>query len=193
MQIAPSVVGRAASIALNDTARGKAGMRAIKAMMSEQVRFPSGYLSDSDRIGIESFASVDNLKVSIAARERPTSLARFLVSGKIMQRGQTRQPVKIQVKPGHTIDLGRAFLIRLRGAADSANTGLALRLKPGERLRNKLLSARPLGNTGLILLYGPSVDQVFQTVAADVVPGVLDELQVQFLRQFARLSGTAHG
>lgn len=193
LQIAPKVVPKAAALALNDTARGKAGMRAIRAMMAEQVQFPRSYLTD--RIGIDSYASPENLKVSIAARERPTSLARFIIGKRPARatRPTGRQKLKIQVKPGHTIDLGRAFLIKLRGGADSVNEGLAIRLKPGERILHKRLDAKPLGTTGLYLLYGPSVDQVFQTVALDVVPGVLEELQRQFLRQFTRLSGGAGG
>jgi hypothetical protein len=37
------------------------------------------------------------------------------------------------------------------------------------------------------LLYGPSVDQVFRTVAVDISPPLLDNLQSEFLRQFQRL------
>jgi hypothetical protein len=71
----------------------------------------------------------------------------------------------------------------------SGNIGLGIRLKNGETLTNtvgaKLITSGPLA--GVALLYGPSVDQVFRTVAVDISPALLQELSVEFLRQFERL------
>jgi hypothetical protein len=33
-------------------------------------------------------------------------------------------------------------------------------------------------------LYGPSVDQVFRSVAVDIAPVILESLALEFLRQF---------
>jgi hypothetical protein len=84
----------------------------------------------------------------------------------------------------------RAFLIKLPGLAGStelgaANMGLAIRLRPGEKLRNKT-DARRVAK-GLYVLYGPSVDQVFRSrdgtgVANDLVPDIQDDLSDEFIR-----------
>lgn len=81
-------------------------------------------------------------------------------------------------------------MIRLPGVGGStdtglANVGLAIRLRPGERLANKT-SARRVAN-GLYVLYGPSVDQVFRSndgtgVANDLVPEIEDKLSKEFIR-----------
>jgi len=85
------------------------------------------------------------------------------------------------------VTLKRAFLINLR----SGNVGLGIRLRPGETMENtvgaKLITTGPLA--GVALLYGPSVDQVFRTVAVDISPDLLVYLQAEFLRQIQRLSG----
>jgi hypothetical protein len=81
-----------------------------------------------------------------------------------------------------------AFLMRLRagaGTADNYNIGLAIRLAPGERIRNKRVMTQVGHN--LYLLYGPSVDQVFRTVADDNAPEIATMVRDEFYRQFARL------
>jgi hypothetical protein len=40
----------------------------------------------------------------------------------------------------------------------------------------------------VLLLYAPSVDQVFRTVGETETPAVLDMMGNEFFRQFARLS-----
>jgi hypothetical protein len=86
--------------------------------------------------------------------------------------------------------LGRAFFINL----NSGNIGLGIRLKNGETLTNttgaKIITKGPLA--GVALLYGPSVDQVFRSVAVDISPPLLDALSIEFLRQFDRLFRDAH-
>jgi hypothetical protein len=44
---------------------------------------------------------------------------------------------------------------------------------------------------GVALLYGPSVDQVFRTVAVDISQPLLVHLENEFLRQFIRLQNDA--
>lgn len=171
----------AAARAVNATATRTrtASDRAIR----QQVNFPASYMSPSSgRLVVHSKASAGNLEARIRARQRPTSLARFSAS---LPRGG--QGVTVQVQPGRTKFMKRAFFIRLRAGAGVTETkfnlGLAIRLRPGERLINKKQAIR-MAN-GLYLLYGPSVDQVFRTVAEDESPAAARFLEAEFLRQLA--------
>lgn len=183
LDLAPAVTRQAARLAINDTASRK-GITAIRDLMQEQVAFPRGYLA-GDRLGVTQWATEERLQAAITGRERPTSLARFAISG---SPSTPKAPVILRVNPASREKMARAFLIRLRGAEDSYNLGLAIRLRPGEVLANKNVMAKKMGQGGLYLLYGPSVDQVFRTVAVDASPIIADELASQFIRQFDRLS-----
>jgi hypothetical protein len=145
-----------------------------------QVNFPASYLADSaGRLSVIKRASRGDLTSIIQGTDRPTSLARFSTGSP----GRGRS-VSVQVKPGQTEVLKRAFLIRLRsGTADldtRSNLGLAIRLKPGERIQNKRAMIQLAGN--LYLLYGPSVSQVFSGVAQDISPDMADFLDAEFNR-----------
>lgn len=61
------------------------------------------------------------------------------------------------------------------------NMGLAIRLKPGESLRNKTGKLTRLA-PNVYLLYGPSVDQVFRTISSEMTDEVADYLQQEFSR-----------
>lgn len=83
----------------------------------------------------------------------------------------------------------KAFFIRLPQGSQMTETqfnlGLAIRLKPGEALMNKVQAVRMA--SGLYLLYGPSVDQVFRAndgggVASDRAPYLAQRLENEFLR-----------
>ena len=78
--------------------------------------------------------------------------------------------------------MDQAFLVRLK----NNNIGLAVRLKPGEVLQNSEKAVRLDNN--VYLLYGPSVDQVFRSVADDITPSIQQSVSRQFFRQFTRLS-----
>lgn len=178
---APRIARRAARLAINDSAERK-GLKLARDAMLAQVNFPSGYLIPP-RFELLRRATDDNLVAVIGGRFTPTSLARF-TRRSAAGRGR-RGGVSVQVNPGRSVSLPRAFLVNLR----NGNVGLAIRLRPGESLQHtvgaKLITSGPLA--GVALLYGPSVDQVFRTVAVDITPPVLDNLQTEFLRQFARL------
>jgi hypothetical protein len=185
--LVPDTAARAARLAINDTTRRVAVRESIK-LMQEEVAFPPGYLTDPRRFRVEKFATESDLESVVAARHRPTSLARFSTGGAVGRAG-----VRVQVSRGRSREMGRAFLIRLpqgRGPVtdEAFNLALAIRLKDGESITNKRITAVSAGN-GLYFLYGPSVNQVFRTVAADVAPQVADDLATQFVRQFVRLSG----
>lgn len=151
----------------------------------EEVAFPPAYLNPSaKKLYVASKAQKTRLESIIRASDRPTSLARFVV-GEAGKRGG----VTVQVSPGRTRTMRKAFLYKLKsGSADintKSNKGLAIRLRPGEAIRNKKSFKRLKGN--LYLLYGPSVDQVFigadrTGVAARMEPEILDSLQQEFFR-----------
>jgi len=184
----PGITTTAARIALNDTARGPA-LKLARWQMNQEINFPNGYLN-KDRLYVDRLATNANLEAAISGRDRATSLARFATSGTVGKRGG----ITVQVAKGNSTLLKKAFLIRLKRGRqlDGANynVGLAIRLGPGETIQNKTIphtASASLGN-GVVLLYGPSVDQVFKGVASDISPDVADEAATEFFRQFTRLS-----
>lgn len=178
----PDNLLRAARKAINATAR-KTRTAAAKDIRAD-VNFPARYLNNGDngRLNIAQYAQGTKLEARIRGRERPTSLARFAKGTPESTRraGST----KVQVKPGSTKAIGKAFLMRLPQGSTLTDTqynlGLALRLKPGETIQNKKHLVKMGG--GLYLLYGPSVNQVFREVAEDAAPDSLDFLEREFNR-----------
>lgn len=188
MAIAPKIATEAARIALNQTAERK-GLKLAREAMLTQVAFPRGYLGSSDGIGEKRFrlgvkATDTRLERSMIGRFEPTSLSRFssnrpAFAGNRFRRGQ---PIQVRINPANTRTLDNSFFIQLR----SGNIGLGVRIRNGETLTNttgaKIITSGPL--KGVALLYGPSVDQVFRTVAVDISKPLLDELALEFMRQF---------
>jgi len=174
----PANITRAAVMAVNKTVdRTRASSaRAMRA----QVNFPARYLSGNDsRLAVTQRASRENIAAMITGRFRPTSLARFAKG--TPESTRKAGGVRVEVAPGFAKFMKRAFLIRLRaGAEDLSNIGLAIRLKPGESPQNKKKMVQM--QNGLWLLYGPSIDQVFRTVADDEAPGAADFLEQEFSR-----------
>lgn len=179
----PRTILLAAQRAVNRTADRTA--TAARGDIREQVNFAARYLTGTDssgrqRLGVSKRASADHLEAVITGRQRPTSLARF-VSG-------TPKPgrvgVSVAVAPGFARLMKRAFVIRLpagRGDIETkSNLGLAIRLRPDEVIHNKRVMVPLKGN--LYLLYGPSVDQVFASVRADVAPDAERFLGDEFVR-----------
>lgn len=174
-----------AARAINKIARDARAKAARE--IREQVNLPARYVSPSGKgLYIDGKASPGNLETVIRARQRPTSLARFV-------RGRPRPSkagVYVEVAPGKARFMKRAFIVQLPGLGGStdpelANRGLAIRLRPGERISNKVEAVRM--ESGLYLLYGPSVDQVFRSrdgtgVAKDLVPEIELDLSEEFLR-----------
>lgn len=184
----PEVAARAARLAVNQVTERR-GMKLARDAMLEQIAFPSGYLYPP-RFSLTQRATDRDLTAVIRGQFTPTPLARFSGSARTNFIGGRRsgrsRGVTVQIKPGSSVKLDRAFFIRLR----SGNIGLGIRLREGEILRNtigaKLITTGSL--SGVALLYGPSVDQVFRTVALDIAPEILRDLEAEFLRQFVRLS-----
>lgn len=177
----PVVAEKSASLAINQVVE-RSGLAMMRSNIESQVAFPNSYLKTDGRFGVTRKARPDSLEAVITARDRPTSLARFAP-------GQTPEStrkggVSVQVKRGKTTRLKKAFMVRLR----NGNIGLAVRLKPGESLVNRYSMKPIMLGKNLYLLYGPSVDQVFQTVAEESLPEIGDMVSKEFYRQFARLS-----
>ena len=154
----------------------------MRADIESQVAFPNGYLKTDGRLSVTRKARQDSLEAVITARDRPTSLARFAA-------GQTPEStrkggVTVQVKRGKNTHMKRAFMVRLK----NGNIGLAVRLKQGETLANKSYGKPVMLAKNVYLLYGPSVDQVFQTVAEESLPEIGNMVSKEFYRQFTRLS-----
>lgn len=174
----------AATRAINKIARDKR-TRAAR-IIRDQVNFPAAYVSPGQkRLFVSKQANRNDLEARITARGRATSLARFVQNpGKVGKAG-----VYVQVAPGKSRYMKRAFLIKLPQGKKQTDTiynlGLAIRLRPGERFKNKYSATRMA--SGLYLLYGPSVDQVFRAndgdgVANEMVPEIERDLSAEFLR-----------
>lgn len=179
----PEITEQAAVLAVNDAAEDT--LPSVKREMRKQINFPSNYLNPS-RLGIRRKAVRGSIEAVISGRDRPTSLARF-AEGATPQNSRGR-PIFLKVKNGQVRKLARpdgkpsAFLVNLR----SGNIGLAVRLRPGEKLENSEKAVRLDNN--VYLLYGPSVDQVLRDVADTETPDIARRVSTNFFRQFARLS-----
>lgn len=189
----PQATVRAAQMAINDTLRKMRTKAATE--ISKQVRFPTGYLNrgDNARLKISQYARGNGLRGEITGRFNPTSLARFTRNAAQMAGRNRRGPARVAVKPGSIKTIERAFVMRLRRgnisaaeAGANANLGLAIRLKPGETLKNKK-QAKAISN-GVYLLYGPSVNQVFRDVAKELQAPASRTFAAEFDRQFRRLT-----
>lgn len=187
----PEAARKSARIAINSVTSRKA-VPQMRRAMREEVNFPPGYL-EGDRFGQTKKATEADLSATITARFRPTSLARF-ADGQSFEGARRTGGVRVKVnRSGGGKRIEGGFFVRLRRGGDTSdgfNVGLAIRLKPGQRLRG-----RKKGGAGvqlapdLYLLYGPSVDQVFRQVSVAESPEVGRELEREFIRQYVRLSG----
>ena len=169
----------AAVQAINKTA-DRTRTRSAK-QMREEVNFSAAYLNPSSgRFNVTRRASGSKLEAVLRGRDRPTSLARFATSGTV-----NREGVRVEVAPGVAKFLPKAFLIRLpAGSGDvqtKSNLALAIRLGPGHSFKNKKQAIK-LKN-GLYLLYGPSVNQVFQSVREEQV----GDAETYMAQEFTRL------
>jgi hypothetical protein len=157
--------------------------------IAKTVRLKPAYITGrgnaAARLSVTKRAKNADLEAVVTGRDRPTSLARFRRGAFAPnQRGQTRRQVRVQVSTsGGPKTIPGAFYIRLRQGSASVteeayNEGIAVRLKPGQRIPGKKVMSS-LGG-GLYTLYGPSVGQVYRSVAADSVPRVGRQMQQRF-------------
>lgn len=185
LEDAPDIARRSMSLAMNDTLTGP-GLAQYRKGITDQVNFPAGYVND-DRLGVTQRSTPSNLEAHVVGRQRPTSLARFSTGGSVGGKGGVT--VNISKKGGSTL-MRNAFLVNLKaGDAADGNIGLALRLSPGITLKKKDQSRMVRFDTNVVLLYGPSIDQVLRnSVIESETPGVVTQITTEFYRQFARMS-----
>lgn len=181
----PDKSRRAMSYAMNDVLTGQGLARFRKAVAAE-VQFPAGYVND--KIEVAQHATPTRLVASVVGRQRPTSLARFASGGSVGGKGG----VTVRVK-GAASYMPSAFLVRLRAGGgitdDGYNVGLAIRLKEGTVLKKQDTSRMVHLEHNVVLLYGPSVDQILRNEVADAeMPEVADAIATEFFRQFARMA-----
>lgn len=174
----PKFAENAAKAINRTTERSRA---AASKEIRQQVAFSPSYLSRPDRLSITKKASRTDLESIITGRHRPTSLATFARGARKI--GPRRTAVNVEVQPGLVRRLDKAFFIRLRSGntdAGPGNTGLAIRLPKG-KVPDRAYKPTRIGDS-LWLLYGPSIDQVFDDVANDISPQAADFLEAEFLR-----------
>lgn len=185
LAVAPDITNRAAAFALNDVLSGQ-GLARLRKAVAAEVNFPAGYVDD--KIEMAQKATPTRLVASIVGRQRPTSLARFATSGTVGSKGG----VTVRTK-GSSSYMPSAFLVRLNAGKgitdDGFNVGLAIRLKEGLVLHKKDTSRMVHLDRNVVLLYGPSVDQILRNEAAEAeTPEIVDAVATEFFRQFARMS-----
>lgn len=171
-------IATAARRAVNATLR-KTRTEAKREIM-RQINFRARYLDDKtqNRLRVE-LARGNALEGRITARTRATSLATFA-------KGTPGNPrFTLEVKKGQRITYKpkdgknpRLFLMQFKNGTQ----GLAIRLRPGETIEGKKATVARGSTKGLTFLFGPSVNQVFRTVADDLIPGAEDYLESEFLR-----------
>ena len=164
-----------ASMAINATARRY--RTKSSRLIRDEVAFPARYLdSKTDgKLRVRQQASASRLEAAIEGRFDATSLTRF-VRGAVTH---GRKSPKLRVSPNQITQIPNSFIMNLR----NGNHGLAIRLKPGEIIKNKRkMVSFSRKDKNLYLLYGPSVDQVFRSVAGDVAPEAAAYLEQEFFR-----------
>lgn len=182
----PDITNRAAAYAMNDVLGGQ-GLARLRKAVAAEVQFPAGYVDD--KIQVAQHATPTRLVASVVGRQRPTSLARFASGGTVGGSGG----VTVRVK-GASRFMPDAFLVRLKSGAsisdDGYNVGLAVRLKEGMVLNKKDTSKMVHLEPNVVLLYGPSVDQIMRNEVAEAEsPEIIGAIATEFFRQFARLAG----
>lgn len=180
-------VDRAARVAINDGARFavRTGTKDITSQINLTQRYVSG--GSAPRLGVSRFASNADLEAVVTGRDRPTSLARFSRSAVRFGRQRLSPTVRVNKGAGGSRVRGSFFVKLRRGGnadGDNFNVGLAVRLKPGERIAGKNVMAKP-GRSGFYLLYGPSVGQAFRSTAPRAADKVSDRVSNAFARAMA--------
>ncbi len=173
-------VNRAGEVART---RGSSEMRRQVALTKEYV---------DTRLKLVGRATPQDLSVIVRGSDRPTSLARFATNrGDVARKGEKSKPAKVRVKAGAAPKtVNRSFLVNLRrGRAETGNIGLAIRLpKNGVRRRRLGTSGlvpfgKPNKKTQAFLVYGPSIDQIFDKTRDEIRPEVARTLERETLRQ----------
>lgn len=177
----------AARIAINEGARF--AVRRGTKDISSQINLPQRYISGGPdpRLSVRQFASNADLEAIVRGIDRPTSLAQFSKSARKFGRQRLSPTVKVE-RGGAGSRIRGSFFTRLRRGTEmdgeNSNVGLAVRLKPGERIPGKRIMARP-SKSGFYLLYGPSVGQAFRSAAERTAVETAQRISNAFARAMA--------
>ncbi|RLA52447.1 MAG: hypothetical protein DRQ98_10160 [Gammaproteobacteria bacterium] len=187
MERFPAATRKAAVLSINKATRR--ARTAASREIRKQVSLTAGYLNKPERLWISRYARETNLTARISARQRPTSLVTYGAkqlyrAGK--RKARVRGGISVKVKRGGgRRKIKQAFFIRLkRGTEHGGNLGVAVRSLEGLNLKKLGASNK---SAGIYTLYGPSIDQVFNTVRKDISPEISKYLVQEFNRQYARL------
>lgn len=173
-------IEKAAILAVNSVA--KSTYAELKRKVMGNVNLKASYLDGRDstgrkRLEISQYARQGEIVAKLVGRDRATSLARF-------DARKVGRQITVKVK-NRTRIIKSGLLLDFRG-----NRLVGLRVKKGETIRNKKLQAKKVSsskNTDLYILYGPSVQQVVNQVAPEIIPDIEKKLGREFLRQLRRL------
>ena len=184
---APEAANRAAVLATNDSI--DFARRVASKDIREQVNFTTGYLAQPNRLNVTRKATSSEVEAVLSARSRATSLANpiFNKTTPTFGRRRGKRPVRVKVARNGGGEIQDAFFIKLRGAKDGFNVGLAVRTKDGRSPRGTR-GAKPIFGGSAWLLYGPSVGQIAFDVFPDISNDVAGYQVDQFVRQFERLT-----
>lgn len=192
VQETPERAERAAAFGINDTtlyARRQVAKR-IRGELNFKLSYLNGDTSGGKRLSVTKKAKPGDLEGVVLGRDRPTSLARFKTGPSRFGRPRVAPRVRVRATGGNRA-LKRGFYVKLRAgkaaSSDNFNEGLAIRVSPGEQVRNKMAGAVPFGKN-TFLLYGPSVGQAARSHMQKLVGDVGTELQDNFARHYERLT-----
>jgi hypothetical protein len=185
----PREASKAAKLAINDTLDH--GRTMAKRQIMSEVNLPASYLdgksSEGRRLATRKVVRLgQEISGSIIGRRRPTSLYRYearQLYAPAQKGGRKKQGVSVKVDRT-TKRIPKAFIMNLKGG----NHGVAIRLPKGQK-PNRRWNGKPLykNNTqNVYLLYGPSVNQVFDDVAEEIRPELNTYLGREFQRQLSR-------
>lgn len=151
-----------------------------------EVNLQPSYINQN--LNLDKRATRADMSAEITATFRSISLARFAKGGATAasrKRANQSGKVTVEVARGISKDFKGAFFFKGRTGADygdlgEGNTLLAIRLKPGQTLRNRKIMSKTW--RGLTFLYGPSIDQMFRVYMPEMIPETEDKLSTEFLR-----------
>ena len=186
----PERTDKALRLAVN--AASLYGARLGKKRIMAEVNRSDAYLGNpkslNSKLAITKTARTGDLESIVTANHRLASLAGFATTP--VNFGKPKTAIRVRVaRGGKTAVMNRAFFIRLKKdkvlTEDTYNLGLAMRLKPGEKVNNK--HSFRSGKSNIAVLYAPSVEQMFNRIAPEIADEVMNFAETEFLRQFDRL------
>lgn len=136
-------------------------------LIRDEVKLSATYVND--RLKVSQKASSADPTAMISGRGRATQLSRFssrqLTTKAKLPGKQRLAGARVEVKPGRQKVLPGGWVMDLKGG----NRGVVVRTGTGKN--------------DYKVLYGPSVDQLWQRVREQIAPEVDDVLLVEFIRQ----------